>query len=92
MFFTTEHKAKKIVISVKTCLCLRKEPIPLFIAAAIFTGVVNCHSTVHKGTELLKVEVVKSHNCTKMSRICAKFRLLRAKLVKHALFYDFDAI
>ena len=32
--------------------------------------------------ELLKSEVVKSHNCTKFSRICAKFRYLSAKLVK----------
>ena len=31
------------------------------------------------GTELLKAEVVKSHDCAKFSRICAKFLLLRAK-------------
>ena len=36
--------------------------------------------------ELLKVEVVKSHECAKFSRICAKLRLLRAKLVNQALF------
>ena len=27
------------------------------------------------GAELLKAEVVKSHNCAKISRICANFRL-----------------
>ena len=36
---------------------------------------------------LLKAEVVKLHDCAKFSRICAKFRLLRAKLVKQALFF-----
>ena len=40
-------------------------------------------------TELLKAEDVKSHHCAKFSRICAKFRLLRAKLVKRALFLWF---
>ena len=44
-------------------------------------------------TELLKAEVVKSHDCAKFSRIgakfsriCVKFRHLSAKLVQQALF------
>ena len=37
------------------------------------------------GSELLKVKVVRSHDCAKFSRICAKFSLLRAKLIKQAL-------
>ena len=36
--------------------------------------------------EHLKSEVVKSHDGTKFSRSSAKFRRLRAKLVKQALF------
>ena len=39
--------------------------------------------------ELLKAEDVKTHICARFSRICAKFRLLRAKLVKQALFLCF---
>ena len=35
---------------------------------------------------------VKSHDSATFSRICAKFRILKAKLVKQALFYDFDLI
>ena len=69
------------------------------LAGEAFVAVAVCISDMRQATwhdiwpELLKAEVVKSHNCTKLSRICAKFRLLRAKLVKQALFfYDFDAI
>jgi hypothetical protein len=46
----------------------------------------NDANTQHLTAELLKAEVVKSDNCAKCSKICAKFRLLKAKLVKQALF------
>ena len=42
--------------------------------------------------ELLKAEDVKTHICAKFSKICAKFRLLSAKMVKQALFSCFYAI
>ena len=44
---------------------------------------------VLRAAELLRAEVVKSHSCAKFSRICAKFRLLRAKLLTQALFLCF---
>ena len=42
-----------------------------------------CHLSA---AELIKVEVVKLHDCVNFSRICANFRLLEAKLVEYALF------
>ena len=39
---------------------------------------------IYLATELLKVEVIKSHGCTKFSRICAELILLSAKLVKQS--------
>ena len=43
-------------------------------------------------SELLKVEDVETRACAKISRICAKFVLLNAKLENQALFYDFGTI
>ena len=45
------------------------------------------------GSELLKAEVEKSHNCAKFSRIPAKILNFESKTGKNkGYFYDFDAI
>jgi hypothetical protein len=44
------------------------------------------HTLLYSEAELLKVEIVKLHNCANFLRICAKFKLLGAKMVKQSLF------
>ena len=49
------------------------------------TQLVNDEGVYKTAPELLKADVVKSQNYAKFTRICSKFRLLRAKFVKQAL-------
>ena len=51
-----------------------------------YTGMDMATYRLNRPSRALKAKVVKSHDCTKFSRICTKIRLLRVKLLKRHYF------